>query len=87
MRAFHNHLKSAIKNDIIKLLNNPTDTAFGLIHAVLNDFGYRLARVNGSHYIYKKEYKEAESVPVHNKKVKKCHVKKLIKRLKNTSIP
>ena len=70
-----------------KLLNNPKETSFGEIHTILNDFGFKLSRIRGSHFIYTKSNEESESIPVHNKKVKTCHVKRLVKKLNNIFTP
>ena len=66
---------------LVRLLNNPKDTTFSEIHTILNNFGYRLSRIKGSHFTFKKPKSETVVIPVHNNKVKKTYIKKIIKIL------
>ena len=64
-----------------KLLAKPGETSLRTISAILNDFGYKLTRVNGSHHIFEKNDQDLINLPVHNGKVKKCYIKIIIKKL------
>ena len=60
-----------------KLKNNPKDANFGDIRTLLENEGFTLERVTGSHHVFKKG-KIIFVIPVHNKKVKTVYVKRLI---------
>lgn len=54
------------------------------VETLLSRFGFRLARVSGSHHIY--EYEEGDTwkqviVPLHGRKVKKIYVKKVVEAI------
>ena len=65
----------------LKLLKTPKETSFGAIHTILNNFGYKLDRINGSHHVYEKENAEPIVIPVHKNMIKKIYVKKITKHL------
>lgn len=57
-----------------KLRNNPTDATMEEVETLLTRFGFKLARVSGSHHIF--EYEDEQRfrqiiVPLHGRKVKK----------------
>jgi predicted RNA binding protein YcfA (HicA-like mRNA interferase family) len=67
-----------------KLRNNPTDATMQDVQTLLNRFGFGLARIRGSHHIF--EYEDSEQfgqivVPLHERKVKKVYVIKVIELL------
>lgn len=58
-----------------KLVENPRERSFREISTILNDLGYRLTRINGSHHIFEIDDQNWINVPVHNGMVKRCYVK------------
>jgi predicted RNA binding protein YcfA (HicA-like mRNA interferase family) len=67
-----------------KLRNNPEGAAMQEVETLLLRFGFKLARVSGSHHIY--EYEEGDIwkqviVPLHGRKVKKIYVKRVVEAI------
>jgi len=81
-------LKNASKNDIInmtrkekvflKLLTNPSDATIQEIQQILENHGYKLKRITGSHHIFTKPYCNSYNFPIHNNKIKKIYINKLM---------
>lgn len=65
----------------LKFSQQPKDTSLDKTKIVLEDFGYELSKIKGSHHVFKKPYESTIVIPVHNNKVKKIYIKKLIKIL------
>lgn len=51
------------------------------IQNILEHFGYRLARISGSHHIFTKESCDTITVPAHHQKVKKHYLTDIKERL------
>ncbi|OGJ42075.1 hypothetical protein A3B60_02340 [Candidatus Peregrinibacteria bacterium RIFCSPLOWO2_01_FULL_39_12] len=68
-----------INKRIGKLFKSPNNISIKELHIVLKYFGYKLSRVNGSHFIFKDSKGDTQSIPVHNSKIKKHYIKKLLK--------
>lgn len=66
---------------IKKLFESPANVSVQELQMVLEYFGYKLDRINGSHFIFKHKNGEIYPVPVHNNKIKKYYIKKLLKVL------
>lgn len=64
-----------------KLFENPKDTAFSKVKTVLNDLGYKITRIKGSHVQFEKSSDEHLTISVHNNKVTKRYIKYIIKEL------
>lgn len=64
-----------------KLLKNPKESNITEIHTILNDFGFKLISVKGSHHKYYRPGIDPIVIPIHNNKVKKCYVKNVNKAL------
>lgn len=60
-----------------RLKNNPSEATFADLRTVLNQNGFALERITGSHHIYKKGSVRFV-IPVHNRRVKKVYVKRII---------
>lgn len=58
-----------------KLLNSQSELSFSEIKTVLNDCGYVLNRINGSHHVFKGRDGDSINLPVHNGKVNKYYLK------------
>ncbi len=63
-----------------KLEQNPKNTRYDNLKTILEQFGYKLTRITGSHHIFKKENKYI-NFPVHNNKVKTIYIKKILKQI------
>ncbi len=59
-----------------------SEVRFSKIRTMLEDAGYELDRISGSHHIFTKPKTEPISVPVHKGKVKPYYVKDIQKRIK-----
>ena len=57
----------------------PDKERFAVVRKILEDGGYTLVRVSGSHHVFKKA-EDLFSVPVHNGKVKPHYVREAKKR-------
>jgi predicted RNA binding protein YcfA (HicA-like mRNA interferase family) len=66
-----------------RLKNNPNDTTSSDIRKLLEQEGFVLDRVTGSHHIFRKD-EITFVVPVHNKKVKTIYVKRVIELIEQT---
>ena len=81
MISFNRFKVTNIQKCIDKLFNKPNNVTIREFQLVLEYFGYRLSRVKGSHFIFKSNTGEAESIPVHNNKVKKFYIKKMLTKI------
>lgn len=66
---------------IKKLFDSPSNVTIQELQIVLEYFGYKLDRIRGSHFIFKHKNGEMHPVPVHNNKIKKHYINKLLKVL------
>ncbi|QNN23691.1 type II toxin-antitoxin system HicA family toxin [Planctomycetales bacterium ZRK34] len=57
----------------------PSEIRFTIIRKTLEDHGWRLDRVKGSHHVFTKPGADTVSIPVHNNKVKPRYVRKVQK--------
>ena len=57
----------------------PSETPFRDVEKLLNQTGYVLARVNGSHHIFTKAGRQPLSIPVHRRKFKPSYVRQIEK--------
>jgi len=68
------------KKRLDKIRNSPNNVSFDELGTVLQDHGFKLDRVNGSHHVY--EHEDLEDpiiIPRHgNKKVGAVYVKKVL---------
>lgn len=62
------------KKSFQKLMNDPPDMRIGEIISLLGHYGFRLARVRGSHYIITSKEKNF-TLPVHKRKVRKPYLR------------
>ena len=60
-----------------RLKNNPYDATFADIQKMLEDEGFQLDRVSGSHHVFKRD-DVIFVVPVHKNRVKSVYVKRAI---------
>jgi predicted RNA binding protein YcfA (HicA-like mRNA interferase family) len=60
-----------------RLKNNPTDATFSDIRKLLEQEGFVLDRIAGSHHIFVRD-EIILPIPVHNNKVKTVYTKRLI---------
>ncbi len=60
-----------------RLKNNPNNATFSEIRKLLEQEGFVLDRITGSHHIFTKG-EVTFVIPVHNKKVKSIYVKRVI---------
>lgn len=60
-----------------RLKNNPNDATFADIRAMLEQEGFQLDRVSGSHHVFKRE-DVIFVVPVHKNRVKSVYVKRAV---------
>ena len=67
---------------LIKLENNPTDATFADIRKLLEEEGFSLDRITGSHHIFRKQG-VIFVIPVHKKRVKSVYVKRAIAIIKD----
>ena len=61
----------------LKLENNPNDAMFSDIRKLLEEEGFLLDRVTGSHHIFRKQG-VIFVIPVHKKRVKSVYVRRAI---------
>jgi len=57
----------------------PGERRFTEVRTMLEDLGYVLARINGSHHIFTKSGAPLVSIPVHHGKVKPFYVRQIEK--------
>jgi predicted RNA binding protein YcfA (HicA-like mRNA interferase family) len=69
-----------------RLKNNPTDATFADIRKLLEQEGFVLDRVTGSHHVFTKD-EATFVVPVHNNQVKTIYVKRAIELIESSEIP
>jgi predicted RNA binding protein YcfA (HicA-like mRNA interferase family) len=67
---------------IARLKQVKGDVSFRLVGQVLQDCGYKFVSTRGSHFKFSKPGTKFVIIPVHNKKVKYCHVKSVIHDLR-----
>ncbi len=68
-----------------RLKNNPNDATFADIRKLLDQEGFVLDRITGSHHIFTKD-EITFAVPVHNNKVKTIYVKRVIELIEQTEV-
>lgn len=66
-----------------RLKNNPKDATFSDIRTLLEQEGFILDRITGSHHVFTKN-EVTFVVPVHNNKVKTIYVKRVIELIEQT---
>jgi predicted RNA binding protein YcfA (HicA-like mRNA interferase family) len=69
-----------------RLKNNPNNATFSEIRKLLEQEGFTLDRITGSHHIFTKD-DITFVVPVHNKKVKTIYVKRVLDLIEQTENP
>ncbi len=72
---------SNMNKRIGKLFKSPNNTPIRELQIVLEYFGYRLSRINGSHFIFTHPNGTNKSIPVHNNKIKKYYIKDILKTI------
>lgn len=60
---------------LLKLLNHHSEISFQEIKTVLNDIGYQLIRISGSHHVFRGIFGDTINLPVHNGKINKYYLK------------
>jgi len=60
-----------------KIKNNPNNVTFSEIRSLLEEQGFELKRISGSHHIFNKD-DITFVIPVHNKRVKSVYTKRVI---------
>ncbi len=70
-----------INKRIKKLFESPANVSIQELQIVLEYFGYRLSRINGSHFIFTNPNGTNKSIPVHNNKIKKYYIKDILKTI------
>ena len=68
---------------LTRLKNAPSGATFNDIRSLLLEEGFRLDRVTGSHYIFKKN-DLTFVIPVHANRVKSVYVKRVIRLVEET---
>jgi predicted RNA binding protein YcfA (HicA-like mRNA interferase family) len=66
-----------------RLKNNPNSATFSDIRKLLEQEGFTLDRITGSHHIFTKD-EITFVIPVHNNKVKTIYVKRVIELIEQT---
>lgn len=66
-----------------RLKNNPNNATFSEIRKLLEQEGFALDRITGSHHIFTKD-DITFVIPVHNSKVKAIYVKRVIELIEQT---
>jgi predicted RNA binding protein YcfA (HicA-like mRNA interferase family) len=66
-----------------RLKNNPNNATFSDIRKLLEQIGFVLDRITGSHHVFIKD-EITFVVPVHNNKVKVIYVKRVIELIEQT---
>ena len=69
-----------------RLKNNPRNATFSDIRKLLEQEGFALDRITGSHHIFTKD-DVTFAVPVHNNKVKIIYVKRVIEVIERSDDP
>lgn len=70
-----------INKRIKKLFESPNNVSIQELQIVLEYFGYKLSRIKGSHFIFKKPNSTNKCIPVHNNKVKEYYIKDILKTI------
>lgn len=65
----------------LKLLALHGEGNFREIKTLLNCFGYKLIRVRGSHFLFHNDENERIMFPVHNNKIKKHYIPRILKQI------
>lgn len=58
-----------------------SEVRFAVVRKLLEDHGYTLVRISGSHHIFTRAGSEPFTIPVHRNTVKPFYVKDIKKRL------
>jgi predicted RNA binding protein YcfA (HicA-like mRNA interferase family) len=69
-----------------RLKNNPTDVTFADLRTLLEQEGFLLDRVTGSHHVFTKD-ETTFVVPVHNNRIKTIYVKRAIELIESPQNP
>lgn len=59
----------------------PSEVRFAVVRKLLEDGGWTLVRINGSHHYFTKAGSTPLSIPVHGNKVKPVYVKQIRKQI------
>jgi len=54
----------------------PSPVRFAVVKKLLEEKGYRLDRISGSHHIFRKPGAPAQNIPVHHNQVKHVYYRK-----------
>jgi predicted RNA binding protein YcfA (HicA-like mRNA interferase family) len=57
----------------------PSEERFAVVKTLLEENGWKLSRISGSHHIFEKVGQPLLSIPVHHGKVKPVYVRKIRK--------
>ena len=57
----------------------PSPVRFAVVKKILEEHGWRLIRINGSHHVFKKPAAPDVVIPVHGGKVKPFYVRQIAK--------
>jgi predicted RNA binding protein YcfA (HicA-like mRNA interferase family) len=60
----------------------PSEVRFAEIQRLLEEHGYRLKRITGSHHIFDKPGERPIPIPVHHGKVKHVYFRQILKAFK-----
>ena len=73
---------SALEKAVERLLANPHEASFADVRRVLEGHGWLIARTEGSHHHFVKDGEpDILTVPVHNKRVTRTYIRRLVNRL------
>jgi predicted RNA binding protein YcfA (HicA-like mRNA interferase family) len=59
----------------------PSSVRFAEVRRLLEEHGYGLKRISGSHHIFDKPGERPVPIPVHDGKVKYVYLRQILKRL------
>ncbi len=59
----------------------PSEVRFPLVRKMLEDAGWKLSRISGSHHHFTKPGSDLVSIPVHKNKVKPVYVQQIQKKI------
>jgi len=62
---------------IDRIRSNPKNVKFSDLIILLEEFGFELKRINGSHHIYNRD-EITFPIPVHQNRVKEIYVKRVL---------
>lgn len=74
-------LNRTCRKRMFGLLKTPRAIKLREFQKILKEYDFHLTHVRGSHHKFKNQNGKSITVPVHNKKVEKVYVKKIIKLL------